>query len=691
MPPVPWITTPPDLIEQIVAVLLGNKNQRAFRIRPSRGDGGLDVLVPAARQGYFDDYQIKKFATNLDDSQKRQIVESLKRARDTHNDPSNPFLIETWLLTLPLDPTREQFKWLGDEATNLNVPFKVEWKGLTFLEGLAADYPQVIDYYLRDGKDRLQDSIAALRNLAQLSVSPTGAVLEPADVTERLGNLHQALNRDDPHYRYDFEVTSTKPILFERPYLVASVAGDAPNGYVTFHVYARYPDATEDRPIPITFNISLAELTPEALEDFNNMLRYGTPVSLPESAVTDINIDMPAGLGLEHGSGSISLGPASAESDQLSRVVWAILPPDTMEPLAQLTLQMEAATRGMSGGTHVHGVDTTGVVAVTIRVGPPGDGNRAVSLSVAVIDPAGKPVGQVLPGLRFLSRFSAPGRLAFGPEYGLLTVADGFPLPESPQIIPATALEYAESLQAISQRSGKVIELPEFADVTEDDYSNIIGIGKVLRGERVPLTWSSITARVRPGVDPKTLAARPLMTSQNLTATISGTQYDLGQFYTYLLSTRIEGDLRAEPGPDGNLPIAIVPGDSSQAIMTSQPLTPEEAQELTADAGDKIGGIITEPGNLKILPYASTTCGIRASRRGSMEVFRPPRSPSGQGTAWPSCSRSTPSASTARTIWPIGASRTRYATPASPRKRRHASPKGTAEPYSQPETRVRPD
>ena len=585
MPPVPWVTTSPDLIERIVAVLLGNKNPRAFRIRPSRGDGGLDVLVPTTRQGYFDDYQVKKFATNLDDSQKRQIVESLKRARDTHNDPSSPFLIETWLLTLPLDPTREQFKWLGDEAAQLNVPFKVEWKGLGFLEGLAADYPQVIDYYLRDGKDRLQDSIAALRDLAQLSVSATGAPLEPKDVTKRLGNLRQALNRDDPHYRYDFEVTSDYPILSQRPHLVASAVEGVPDGYVTFHVYARYADATQDRPIPITFNISLAELTPEALEDVNNMLHYGMPVNLPESAVTDINIDMPGGLGLERGSGSISLGPASAQSDQPSRVVWAIVPPDTMEPIAQLTFQMEASTRGMSGGARVHGVDTTGVVAATIRVAPAEDENRAVSLSVTVIDPAGKPVGQVLPGLRFLSQFSAPGRLAFGPEYGLLTVADGLPLPESQQAIPATALEYAESLQAISQRSGKVIELPNLADVTEEDYRNIIGIGKVLRGEQVPLTWSSITARVRPGViTPETLAATRRMTSQNLYATISGTQYDLGLFYTYLLSARIEGDLHAEPNPDGNIPIMIVPGDNNQAIMTSQLLTPEEVQELTADA-----------------------------------------------------------------------------------------------------------
>jgi hypothetical protein len=197
----------------------------------------------------------------------------------------------------------------------------------------------------------------------------------------------------------------------------------------------------------------------------------------------------------------------------------------------------------------------------------------------------GKPVGQVLSGLRFLSQFSAPGRLAFGPEYGLLTVADGLPLPESPQAISATALDYAESLQAISQRSGKVIELPNLTDVTEDDYRNTIGIGRVLRGEQVPLTWPSIAAGARPGViTPETLAATSRMISQNLYATISDTQYDLGQLYTYLLSARIEGDLSAEPSPDGNIPIALVPGDNNQAIMTSQLLTPEEVQELTADA-----------------------------------------------------------------------------------------------------------
>jgi hypothetical protein len=583
VPPVPWVTTPPDLIEQIVAVLLGNRNERALRIRPSQGDGGLDVLVPVARPGYFDCYQVKKFATNLDDSQKRQIVESLKRARDTHNDPSNPFLIETWLLTLPLDPTREQYQWLQDEAAGADVPFSVEWRGLRFLEGLAADYPQVTDYYLRGGKDRLDGSIAALRDLAQLSASRSGAALEPADAVDRLRSLREALNRDDPHYRYDFEVTADEPILMDRPFLVASVVDGAADSYVTFHVYARYRDAPEDRPIPVDFTIVRTNLSPEAADAVEQMLQYGTPVSLPESAVADVNADIPGGLGFRGGGGSIWLGPAHAADASPGRAVWAILPPGSVDPAAQLTFVMEPATRGMSGGIRVHGVDTTGVVDGTIIVDPPaGDGIREVRLSVTVIDPKGKPVGQVLPGLRFMRQFRGPGRLAFGLEYGPLTAASAFALSESSPTISPAVLEYVEALEAISRRSGKLILLPELTEVPQDEYRDIIGIGRVLRGEQSPGTWSPFRVRVLPaavGVNP---GARPYPMSQDVAVEISGVKHSLGQLYTYLLSARIEVDVDAEPDETGQVAATVVPGDNDRAVMTDRFLSPEEVQQLTA-------------------------------------------------------------------------------------------------------------
>lgn len=465
----------PNLIEQIVAVLLSRQHPEALRIRASQGDGGLDVLVPAATPGYVDDYQVKRFATNLGDSQKGQIRESLKAARDTHNDPTNPFLIQTWFLTLPLDPSREEIQWLANAAARLMVPFRVEWRALPFLEGLVTEYPEVIDYYLHDGRDRLQAMIADLRDLARLPVSATGAAMEPGDLTEPLRCLLQGLNRQDPHYRYDFEVTAQEPILFERSYLVASVIDSGPEGYVTFHIYARYASAPEDRPIPITFAVSGADLTPEAAEAVNAMLRYGTAVDLPAAAIKDLKVDMPAGLGLAAGTGDIRIGPARSASDQPSRVAWAIVPPDDMQPIAQLTLEMEAPTRGSLGGLFVRGTDTTGVVAAIITIDPPGDEYPAIRLSVTLIDPQGKPIRQALPGLRFLRHFNAPNHLAFGPEYGPLTVADSLPMPDAPQAIPATVLQYAEALDTISQRSNKLITLPDFSTLTVDDYANMIG------------------------------------------------------------------------------------------------------------------------------------------------------------------------------------------------------------------------
>jgi hypothetical protein len=582
--PVAWVTTPPDLIEQIVAVLLSRRHLEAVRIRASQGDGGLDVLVPSATPGYVDNYQVKRFTTSLGDSQKDQIRSSLKAARDTHNDPANPFLIQAWLLTLPLDPSRQEIDWLAKAADRLNVPFKVEWRPLPFLEALVTEYPEVIDYYLHDGQDRLQSMIADLRDLPKLPPSTTGAAVEPSDLTGRLTPLLQALNRQDPHYRYAFEVTTEPPILFARPYLAASVVDGGPGGYVTFHIYARYASAPEDRPIPIAFAVSGEDLTPKGVEAVEAMLRYGRPVDLPAAAIKDLNIDMPGGLGIADATGAIKIGPARSDSDQPSRVVWAIVPPDSIQPVAQLVLDMEAPTRGQLGGLFVRGTDTTGVVAASITIDPPGDENPAIRLSVTLIDPEGKPIRQALPGLRFIGQFSAPNRLAFGPEYSPLTAADSLPLPDPPPAIPAAVLFYAEALGTISQHANTTIVLPELPTLTASDFASVIGTASILRGEAAYGTWTSIPAHPRPGqFDPRLYTTPgPISTTQPLTVSIAGVEHDLGNAYSYLPSARVEGDPNAEPGPDGTVPVTLVPGDNNDAIRSIGKLSTDEVTALIA-------------------------------------------------------------------------------------------------------------
>lgn len=82
-----WTTIDPDTIERIIAVGLCRRRERARRIKPSQGDGGLDVLVPVpgGSQRQVENYQLKTFADVLYDSRERQIEKSLKRAIKTHS------------------------------------------------------------------------------------------------------------------------------------------------------------------------------------------------------------------------------------------------------------------------------------------------------------------------------------------------------------------------------------------------------------------------------------------------------------------------------------------------------------------------------------------------------------------------------------------------------------------------------
>lgn len=170
---VEWLALGGDEVETLLANLIYNHDGRAVRIRPSQGDYGIDIVIPAAADATkWDVYQVKKYAQNLTPGQKTKIVESFGRALVgmlRRNVPLND-----WYLVLPLDPTLENYlDWLqevpelaieklqkdkkldpqltDDEVeqirTWLAVPGRViGWKGLPFCESLLADYPYVVDY-----------------------------------------------------------------------------------------------------------------------------------------------------------------------------------------------------------------------------------------------------------------------------------------------------------------------------------------------------------------------------------------------------------------------------------------------------------------------------------------------------------------------------------------------------------------
>jgi hypothetical protein len=64
---VEWTRTSPDDVEAVVGMLLCSQSPNAVRIRPSQGDGGIDIFIPGDA-GWGKErvvWQVKRYCANL--------------------------------------------------------------------------------------------------------------------------------------------------------------------------------------------------------------------------------------------------------------------------------------------------------------------------------------------------------------------------------------------------------------------------------------------------------------------------------------------------------------------------------------------------------------------------------------------------------------------------------------------------
>jgi hypothetical protein len=304
---VPWANLDAHTVEALVGHLLARRHPDSVRLKPGRGDGGIDVFVPLGGK-QADVYQVKHFAGPINWS---QVKVSLNRAA-----ANTQVEIRRWKLTVARQPTPRDVEKLRElDAT---VPFPCEWFDGDHLDGLAADFPTSIEYYLGDGVRRLADSIRALHELTGLATATSGGLLEPKQSVPWISALDEALNRDDPHFRYEFHVGRAPALLARHaPLLVASSALPLGDGYVTFHIFGRYNGAADDRPTPVTFSINPAGMTDELWREWRRTIRYGTPIELPPSAIAGVRADLPGGLGAEAESAIVRISAATSPRTDL--------------------------------------------------------------------------------------------------------------------------------------------------------------------------------------------------------------------------------------------------------------------------------------------------------------------------------------------------------------------------------------
>ena len=150
--PIAWGNLSGEAVEDLLATLISRERPHVNHIRPSSGDHGRDLEVKN-EDGSIDVYQIKKFYSNLTKGRKRQIEASWDRLNEYIQDSG--VRVAHWYLTMPLNPTPENLEWFHNLTTE--SPIECIWLDKTYIESLVAKYPEVIDFYLHGGRERLRE------------------------------------------------------------------------------------------------------------------------------------------------------------------------------------------------------------------------------------------------------------------------------------------------------------------------------------------------------------------------------------------------------------------------------------------------------------------------------------------------------------------------------------------------------
>lgn len=573
MPRVEWSVTPADALEEVVGVLLCRENPDATRIKPSRGDGGIDVLVsePGAPKR-IEIYQVKSFTRQPTAGQKGQVERSLRRVRAFCSEQN--LEITGWYLTMPVVPTNETRKWFLGLTDNEEFP--CHWRGLDFLEGLAARYPEVIDYYLHDGRERLNAAVTplshALRLAQRAARRPTTdeeasepATLQPGETLDGLAGLYDLLNRDDPHYRYEFAVTATPPRLDQaEELLVAAVQQGSDAGCVTVKVFARFREAVVERPVPGSVSFDPSEHD-ELARDLDLFGRFGRPFNAPAGTVTG-EMDLPGGLGGNFEGAAAQIGPPQDGMDN-EQLRFAVLSPDD-EVLAEPVLNMQPMFRGSAGvgryGEEQHGAFGLEMLTELSR------GHTSLTIKGLAL-PDRRPQ-LLLEGLRFVTEFRPPNRFRIRPAYGP-GQSPPTPIPErdSDGGQAEAVYEFVEALALIQQYTTHQLLVPDVAAMNDQQQHAVLWAARLLRGEVIRGTWSQIqTMHLHPGLTIDSFERFAIRLFKKLSVAPPGAEdLDLGLVQIDLPAAHADPDSMA--GHDDHHDVRLVPAGSNIALFRYRP------------------------------------------------------------------------------------------------------------------------
>jgi len=526
---VDW-SQPGETIEDLVAVLLRRENPMATQIRPSQGDGGMDVRAPFPTGG-VEIFQVKKFNSTLNASQLRQIKESYESLNEYRLE--HGLDVRAWHLLMPLNPTKENLEWFDELTTD--APFPCDWRGRDYLDGLAAKFPDVVDYYLQDRADRLALVVGQMLDLLRLTPKSEGAgVVTPAQLVEQLHALEPLIDTD-PHFRYGISLDPGMPDPKDlgTGFVAAMSSGMAngEGGVVTVKIYPRFAEALKYRPVPgtVTFNVEPGSATEQDLERF---IKYGTSLQTPFGSV-DLDIDLPGGLGGSFEGGAVRIGPAlgvgSSESGRLRLV--AVDPSGAS--VAEVLVDMQPPSTGLDRtGFQVTGTDTAQVFDIELL----GDvSGNSLKFSLQQRDLAGRSPSELLDAVGFLSALRAPNTLVIAQPFGPVT-GQRLDLGGAADWLDFQALDnfelMLETLAAIQAHTPTQIVVPPTEAIYATTMNAWLTAKQLLEGQVVSVNGFSATVCIRPDADVPTEPIAIAMESEFFVH-IGEQRVDLGRQVTH--------------------------------------------------------------------------------------------------------------------------------------------------------------
>lgn len=471
---IPWTRYSGEDVESVLATFFSLEERNAIKIRPSRGDGGIDLIVYLDAET-VDIYQIKKFAENLKNSQKAQIENSWQELSATT--AVLHVIINSWHLVMPLDPTNENLRWAKELVEPSGTKFI--WDGLSRVDGWASKYPEVIDYYFSNGKEEVSEYAAKLLSMANLPDCSDPVILE-----NRLRDLCSNLDKLDPYYAYSVHVLSEydkrDDFCTRAPGVVMSQILVTPGaGRIAIDVIEKTPIASMLH--PLTFSVKIIAGTDEEKEQVQNYIEYGMPFTSLPAEVIDQDCQLPVGRSYEGFRRGIikSFDLNSSNCIRSASLFW--------EGCGELQLIVDKTTHGTKGVFFSAHDDTE-----TFRLNFKWDASQpggTLNYEFSFSNLANKRSRDVARTYRFLSeatdkkvdlRINGTSALSFN-----LAIRDN--------LIDLINKIYglAVALETVNRAADSEMPFPDIYKTTKGEIANLRDAARLLDGESVVYSWES--------------------------------------------------------------------------------------------------------------------------------------------------------------------------------------------------------